>query len=182
MGFPKAPKKRVSGVLRLVARPPVSSEEEPKFHPEDEFKGTKDFSSSLQFKLPRGFSISEDHREMTEKQGANALLRLDELKKKAGGCCGRTVDIKAVEAARLLVLQVGTYLNSLTDTHATIAVGNQKDGAVSVDVTVQNRLLAFIVYPSRLLVGRYFDGALVEEYEMPTTVPEVGCLQWLVGT
>jgi hypothetical protein len=96
------------------------------------------------------------------------------------------VDAAAIKKARQLLLQAQAYFKSLVlDKHVAIIVGHQKTGAVTLDFTVVNHILSFIVYRSRVLVGRYSGGSLTEEFETRQLSPEntklSNCFKWLLG-
>ncbi len=181
MGFPKAPKRRVSGRLKLQIKPPVTNKEEEK-DPREDFVGAADLSSSLEFAFPRGFVVDSASRDVTDRQEKNALHWLEERDKKPGDCrgCRKNMASVTIWRARQLIKHVCAFLKERSQNHATVVVGHQRDGTITVNFTSGDRELATIVHPDYFELGRYLEGVFVSGSEFRSELPLPNdCLSWL---
>lgn len=181
MEFPKAPKRRVSGRLRLQVKAPVINEEVEK-DPREAFVGAVDFSSSLEFAFPRGFVVDAAPKDVIVRQKDSALRWLEKLDKKVGDChdCRKNTAQETIDRARKLVEYVCVFLKDHAHNYVTVVVNRQVDGTITVNFTIRDRELVAIIHPDHFELGRYFEGLLISESEFKGEFPLPNdCLSWL---
>lgn len=181
MGFPTAPKRRVSGRLKLQVKAPATNEEAEK-DPREAFAGVEDLSPSLQFSFPRGFLVDVGTKDVIDRQKKNALHWLTGLDGGSGSCrgCHKDTSLETIEQARQLVEYVCAFLRDNAHNPATVVIGHQQDGTITVNFTIRDRELATIVHPDHFELGRYFEGIFVGGSESEAKLPLPGdCLSWL---
>jgi hypothetical protein len=166
MGFPRAPRKRVSNTLKIVVAPPASSQPR---EPDPVVPTGQDFSSHLQFKAPRGFKADSDIDAVISRQEKGALDRLAELQKKARKCCHSKVDGSVVGRAREAVRIICAGLRNSAQVAPSLVLGHQPDTSITLDVVVADRRLVVVVWQKNIDIGKYQSNTLVQEDEV--TVP-----------
>jgi len=178
MAFPRAPKKPVTGRLRLVVKSPTSvtvGEE-----PTEEFV---DLSDQLTFKVPRGFQIETDPGALIDKQLKVALVHLDRIKEKREACrnCENLVEVEALGTAYKLVSYAATYFSTNSDTSVSFSVSQKTTGQIVVQYKTGSKLLVALPLTASISIGSYQNDTRVSEGDFTISSPDlVACFYWLI--
>lgn len=161
MAFPKVPRKPVTGRLNLTVRPAtvevVAGET-------DEPPTTPDVAGTLDFKLPRGFTLSTTPSEVILEQRALLFKKLDALRAKRETCaaCKRATSermISVVEDA------VSALADSLLVQSITVKIDfrQEKDGTLVTHFETPTKTLGLKVLSSVVETGYYLPSGLSNE-------------------
>jgi len=181
MPFPRAPKRPVTGKLRLVVKPNETAVEVGR---EEETEPQADYSDRLTFKVPRGFTLEMDANALTSKQQAHAAKALRRIRDKLQACgsCRRKVTAVQVDLAeRLLNDACGVFAGNATNA-VTITTGQLPNGAITFRFSLGTRALHVLVNTSFVEVGSYENDSLKSELTSGYPANSVTNLfSWLVS-
>jgi hypothetical protein len=180
MSFPKVPYKSITGRLKLAITSPtveIVVGEEPVID------NGPDLSKDLTFKLPKGFSMSEDPVEVVAAQHKRTLKQLTALREKRETCqaCKRATSAKMIDIAEetLSFVTDALMVKSIT---VKIKFSQEKDGSLVMYLETPERTLGLKVMTSAVEVGYFMPNGLSSEkkYRITTYEPTPHS-KWLVG-
>ena len=173
MSFPRAPKKPVTGQLKLSIKSPTQVEVKT-VDPREEYQDKRDLSSQLKFNLPLGFS-----------QDAKATRAQDKDRDKALRQAYAVQDSTKAEHARRVVEFSHDWLKSTTNDYVSMVLRDQSDGALFISFANQriDKELWVLVKLADLKVAKYLGNTqvtLIDKISLHS--PEfINQLIWLVA-
>jgi len=161
MPFPRAPKKPVSGTLKLVIRPPTAGtfgEEDPRA----EFKDEVDFSAGMGFNLPRGFSAYTTVQEVMRRQREAALQQVQKLRDKLAKCgsCKKTTSPVVLSCVEIELERAYSIFILKAEHAVKVILGQRPNGDVTLDFSAGGKQLSLIVALAGVEVGMYSKDSL----------------------
>ena len=182
MAFPRAPKKSVSGRLKLFIKPKETvvevDAEEPPSPPE------KDHSDRLTFKVPRGFSIEMDASSIVSQQQKHASKALRRIRDKIQSCgnCRRKVTTAQIDLAEQVLNDVCGILAASSTAAVSITTGQFPTGEIEFKISADSRRLHIRVNTSFVEVGLYDNNTLQSDFTSVYPDPKVSdTFSWLTG-
>lgn len=164
MPFPRSPKKKVSGKLSLIIKPP-GKEVEIEAEEDINISGSED--NIISFSPPAGFSVSKTFEELVSFQIERAQRRIKDIDDNRSKCsnCAKSASDKMIEDAY-------HFLNCVKDAFTegkkfSVVVGQEED-IITIDVHFDGRQLSTIIgrptrHKENIEMGIYSSDILVEE-------------------
>lgn len=179
MGFPRVPYKTITGSLRLAVRPAtveVTAPEEPvsDFGPDE--------SSTLSFKLPKGFSLDESPQSVVTSQIKRAQAQSAEVraKRRKCGACKNATSLQMLDLSDNTLLVVEHMLIS-AGIAAKIQFSQERDGSLVTYCEVPGKTLAVKIMSRTVEVGYFIPGGIAVEKEFTLlTFAQIDHAKWLV--
>ena len=163
MSFPKVPRKPVTGRLNLTVRP-ADVEVVVEASDQTTVPDAPDLAGTLDFKLPRGFTLSTDPSEIILEQRALMYKKLDALRAKRETCaaCKRATSERMISVVEDVV---GAVTDSLLVQSITVKIDfrQEKDGTLVTYFETPTKTLGLKVLSSVVETGYYLPSGLSNE-------------------
>lgn len=182
MAFPRAPKKPVTGKLKLMIKPKETVVEITDKEPE---ASSPDYSEQLDFKVPRGFSLEMDVSALISKQQKHAAKALRQIRDKLQACgnCRRKVTTAQIDLAeRFLNDACGVFVREASE-GVSIVTSQLPNGVITFKFSLGERSLHVLVNTSFVEVGVYDHNSLQSELTSAYPADSItNMISWLVST